>query len=223
MFFKKYGKVFFRLIIILALSFPFHLIAQDSTSFKRYAIQFQITENFQLKEFQGAFISGKYHFTKAHALRFGFTIGIDSKELTTEQKYVNDSWEENLNNNTKEYLFQINTQYIYYNDILDGVSLFLGTGPFLGYEYGESIRLTQTNPGRNELTNTDWSIGLKVIVGMEYFIISNLSFLAEYSPWFGYTYSKSEVKNGDISASRSILDGIELSAEEVKFGLSVYF
>jgi hypothetical protein len=46
----------------------------------KFALQFQITDNFQLSSFQGAILSGKYHFSSRDAVRLSLSLDFgDSK------------------------------------------------------------------------------------------------------------------------------------------------
>lgn len=51
---------------------------------KRFALQFQITDNFSLTDFQGTIFSGKYHFAKREAVRIGLSVSLGDSETETE-------------------------------------------------------------------------------------------------------------------------------------------
>lgn len=52
----------------------------------RFALMFQITENFKLSDFQGALISGKYHLSQKSAISLG--VGLDGYYSETNNKYL---------------------------------------------------------------------------------------------------------------------------------------
>ena len=50
----------------------------------KFALQFRITDNFSLSNFQGTILSGKYHFSKRDAIRLGISLSLSSSDSETE-------------------------------------------------------------------------------------------------------------------------------------------
>lgn len=215
--------------------------AEDLSDSSR-ALQFQITNNFQLTSFQGTVFSYKQHINKEAALRFGLSISVGGSNTDNTLKGIsvlNDSLIQNTlgNNDTKNNSVQLSAQLIRYFNPGAKLLLYGGAGPFLIYEHSfskteqlENITyLGPVNPARKSSTEskTDrWSPGIAGVLGVEWFAAKGISFTAEYGMQVSYTWGKNESKSvaySNINTANSKQEGWNLGANSVKFGLSLYF
>ena len=136
MFFQSFMKISFSLLfaslIFVSAGFSQSTSYLDSLDGK-FALQFQINENFSLSNFQGSVLSGKYHFSKRDAIRLGleFIFGDSESETVVNNLDTNVVAQrvEDINNLG----FTINSQYIHYIRGTDNISLFGGIGPYFRY------------------------------------------------------------------------------------------
>jgi len=221
------------LIILILLIVLINLIYAntDSTNtdskqnLKNYSIQFEIDSEFEVKSYLASFISLKYHFNKTSALRIGF--GLEYSETEGELgDYINyDHYRYPQDN--KRYKIDIYLQYMHYNEIKSNLYYFLGIGPFGGlsfskhslYRYGlyEEPQFTNIND-----TNDKWKLGISVLIGGEYFIISNISLLIETSMEAYYRKSKIEEKFIEWNMINRYETDSWIANPEVRFGISIY-
>jgi hypothetical protein len=84
---KKYHLIYFFSLLFFILTLTNTTSAQTSyldSLDGKYALQFQISENFTLSDFQGAILSGKYHLGKRSAIRLGLSINFDDSDSDRE-------------------------------------------------------------------------------------------------------------------------------------------
>jgi len=219
------------------------LFSQDSTknSLKKgsWSLQFQISNNFTLDEFQGSTISAKRHFSSNSALRFG--IGLTSvstdDEYTSSEIYNYSSFGEGK----REYTYNIiefNFYYLYYPNPEKKLNFYFGGGPSIGYsDYDDVQNSTEVNQDtifiettyNNEINS--YSIGIHGLLGVEWFVNRSISIHAEYLSSFTYEQEERELTSLRTSTNhednkrtlKTDKSGFELRANGVKFGLSVYF
>ena len=217
------------LISILLLTFTLNSFAQtDSSQIDlkgKWALQFQITSGFTLNEFQGGTFSGKYHFTNNSAIRFGLTSRYVSKdnELSQTIIYPDTTSKSDHDGELSSNAIEIALQYLHYFEMSNSISAFCGAG--LNY---------YTSPYSNELkdlkveTKTNFGYGLNLLMGVEWFVRSNIGINAEYGIRFGYSYEEYASErtysyNDEKRLSYSKSSGFALYSPRVKFGLSIYF
>jgi hypothetical protein len=213
--YKKYHLVFISLLIyFLSVS---NINAQTSyldSLDGKFALQFQISENFTLTDFQGAILSGKYHLSNRSAVRLGLSMKFSDSDA--EASFI--EFDSLLNNKTISsslFGFGINAQYLYYLQVWDVIGFYSGIGPFINYEFRE---ITSEDYSKGE----DLSIGLDAIAGVEWSFIKFMSFSAEYGFQFYYFYRTSNSKSNNSTSEATVKSWI-FSADQVKFGISVYF
>lgn len=178
--------------------------AQDTTknSLKqsKFALQFQIDNNFTLKSFQGNTLSFKYHIYDESAVRLGFSVN-GFVETNRQKNDIEVS-------RTKSYEFTINAQFIQYIKTFEDVSLYTGGGPLFFKRYN-----TTSSPGYENM----WYLGLSGILGIEWFFKKNMSLTAEYG--LSLIYSVRDEKYSDHYYSKEIILG---ENNMLKFGISIY-
>ena len=211
---KHVFQAFILLILFLNCSF---IYAQDSLDF---ALQFQIEEHFSIRDFHGTLISGKYHINQKSAIRIGIGFTLKNQDNKTEQKqFASNTWNEKMKKNISDYYMQINMQYLRYLSNIADTKLYIGAGPFWDYNSLENSNITLGFTEKNEF----WRIGLKIIIGIEYFVVKNISFSGEYSPSFCYFHNESHEKNDSSVYFRNTSSGYQIDNEKVRIGISIYF
>jgi opacity protein-like surface antigen len=203
------------------------LFAQDSTSLAgKYALQFQISQNFTLSNFLGSVISGKYHFTNNSAIRLGVTFSssmdndgqnIDYQNSTNSASYMAEQ-------NGKS--FDITAQYLVYPEVNKKILFYWGAGPRVAYTYSNNkTNHSSTGSPDNYITakTNSWTVGVLGSAGVEWFFTSQMSILAEYGLSYVYSYSKREKTEGVNDRITDKNHNYSFGASIVRFGLSVYF
>ncbi len=181
-----------------------------------FSIQFQITDNFSIKDFQGALFSVKYLLTNRSALRFGLGTDYIFAENTRDQAATVVLEEETFS-------LQVTGQYLYHVTE-NQLSLYTGAGPH--FEYYWRSRITTAQPiaqsefqetGRNQFSR--YGFGLNAVLGGEYFVTEYLSLMAEYGFLVQYRYGKV----ADKIAGDNKLKEYRFEPVQVKFGFSLNF
>jgi len=213
---KSHSLSLFSLLLIIISSFSL-TTAQSSyldSLDGKFALQFQISENFTLTDFQGAILSGKYHLSNKSAIRIGFSMNFSDSDGESNSTLF-DSLVSNKTNTSSLFGFGINAQYSYYLQVWDVIGFYSGIGPFINYEYRE---ITSENYSRGE----DIATGVDAIAGVEWSFIKFMSLSAEYGFQFYYFYRKSNNEGNNITSEATVTSWA-FGADQVKFGISVYF
>jgi hypothetical protein len=225
---KKYHLIYFFSLLFFILSLVSTTTAQTSyldSLDGKFALQFQISNNFQLSDFQGTTFSGKYHFGKRDALRLGVSLGFaDGSGQRDETFFDTDS---TLQGDIEENSLMINIrmQYIRYFVSTSEVGFYCGIGPFVNYQNMEQTEIQ--NPPLNyklERSLKQFSVGLDLIAGVEWMFSDIFSLSAEYGLLLYYfTYDDIYTYNyRPVKMSRSS-DSFRIVSNQVNFGISVYF
>jgi opacity protein-like surface antigen len=223
---KKYHLVFwFSLLfsILILANINAQTSYLDSLDGK-YALQFQINDNFNLSEFQGATLSGKYHLGKKSAIRLGLNISFDDSEIERES-IIRDTINYYESSKVNGVRFTINSQYINYLVAVNDIGFYLGAGPSIGFGHSEGeseYEITDSTVEKGSGSSNNFTIGLEVIAGVEWSFNRNMTLSAEYGMAFYYTYrkEKSEITTRKDERKMEIFG---LTANSINFGLSVYF
>ena len=218
---------------------------EDSVSLhkKRWALQFQVGNNFTLNSFQGSIISLKKTLSEKSALRIGVSFGTGvSANNQTMTRVPPDSNQDKRNYDNTIFDFNILSQYIKYLPLEDHVAGYYGIGPIVGYSFNKnktkyeylSAYNSYTSSGTITTTTKTWNIGANAVFGVEWFVRKNMSMSAEYaasliyskSKWVQkdeYSYSDNYSMGSNGYKTQGDSHGINLRANRVLFGLSVYF
>lgn len=224
--YKKYHLIYFFSLLFFILSLVSTTTAQTSyldSLDGKFALQFQINQNFSLSDFQGTTFSGKYHFGKRDAARLG--VSLDFEDGTGDWNITYFDIDSTAKADIDENSFSINLkmQYICYLINTNEISFYGGIGPSVEYSKRESVR--NYNPpidDKLEQSKENLKIGLDLIAGVEWMFSSNMSLSAEYGILFYYKSSEEKFRNESREANYT-LDSIGLSANHVNFGISIYF
>ncbi len=195
--------------------------AQDTTSLAgKYALQFQVSQNFTLSNFLGSVISGKYHFTNESAVRVGLGLSASMNNQTSGQESQSGVLESNAQS------IDLTTQYMITPVISENVRFYFGAGPKLGLNYSKYDNVT--NPSNHSQTSEKastkgYSVGVLCSAGVEWFFMNRMSLCAEYGLTYVYSYSKiNRNYNKSVSTEQKTYN-YSFNGNDVRFGLSVYF
>jgi len=203
-------------LLVFSILVP-NLIAQQTAQHEgKYALQFQIGQNFNLTSFQGATISGKYNFSEQDAVRLGVTINTNSQD--NNYLYNNSTWNQTASNSssTTDNNYMLSAQYLRNNYYDGSIVFYYGGGPNISYAFNLNTTFAYGSGTRS--ADTKWIYGLTGLAGVEWYFIKNMSLSAEYGITFNYY---DEVISGGGQENR--IKGTQYVPNSVKFGLSVYF
>ncbi len=202
--------------------------ARNSLRSGSWSLQFEVAEDFTLKDFNGLLLSIKKHTSAGKAFRLGLGISGSITDLDLTNIYQQDtlfqqfSRDADLDAQSIDFLLQ----YLSYPSPEADVNLFLGGGPLVRYShsgfksvYGGSI---------NESDQITWVAGAAFLLGAEWFATKSISFLAEYGLALEYQLRKSTNTYRTPSINYSSKNeqketSLRVSPAAVKIGLSVYF
>lgn len=190
----------------------------------KFALQFQINRDFQLSDFQGSTLSGKYHFSRRDAVRLGISINITDSDRDNSINEIDSSRVYYEDGDENRFDVRINTQYIRHISVMNDISFFAGGGPFVSFfssdeatkviGYGEEIDRNRTLDG--------FSFGLELILGVEWMFYDNMTLSAEYGINADYSKLDAKAVEGE-TIQESTVKSYNLNYNKIKFGLSIYF
>jgi len=218
----------FSATILLVFTFASILYSQtpsylDSLNGK-FALQFQIDDNFNLSSFQGTTLSAKYHFSCRSALRLGLSLELGDSQNDTKVSYFDTTLVRSSSDDSNRFGFTIKSQYIHYMRGTKDISFFGGLGPSFNYfKLTRNRDLVEDGTNRfSESDGTGFTIGVDIIAGVEWMFADKMALSAEYGLFFSYTSSENKNKDESLEAN-SEYESFNLSGNHINFGLSVYF
>mgnify|MGYP001432931219 CR=1 FL=1 len=220
---------------ILLLTFISNLFAQEDNSqidlTNKYALQFGISSNFTLSSFQGSTISAKYHFNNNSALRLGVTLSqseIDQK-FTATNEYPDTLYNSFDNDYSSSQQIYISLHYIRYLKTYNSIAMYYGGG-INYFTAPRNIESSSSNQSREASTinYTNFGVGISALIGVEWFVRSNMGITAEYGLGYEYSiYEKEEIYydnlHDNIFRYKTDRTNHNFTPSVVRFGLSVYF
>lgn len=226
------------IIFSALITFCFLLVSFGSAETKydldgKKAFQFGITNNFNLKDFQGGTVSFKKHYSNSKAWRLGLDLDFG---FHTDEGFssTNDTVRSIRDNSDNSQNINLRIQRLFYQNRTSRVKPFLGIGPMFGFRHSIGT-ITDESPiyeNIRESTSTtySWSLGITGLAGIEWFASPNISLLAEYSTDLAYKYRKHKLEtkyirpdNGRTSTGETTYKDLNFDPVYVRFGLSVYF
>ncbi len=222
----KYLFISLLLFAITAFNIPTHAQAAarlDSLK-NKFALQFQISQNFNLSNFQGNTFSGKYNIGNRSALRLGLSLDINNTEIEyTETRFDTTA---NFFGDSKSDMLSVTvkTQYIHYVPGLLDVAFFLGGGPFVTMASGTSETIdTAVDPAFSRKDDIDrFTAGLDFLIGVEWLFAEDMSLSAEYG--IRFSYFDNERSMTEQHRIRKVKEkAYRISRGDLNFGLTVYF
>lgn len=222
----KYLFICFLLLTFTAFNIPAHAQAAarlDSLN-NKFALQFQISDNFNLSSFQGTTFSGKYNVGCRSSVRLGLSINMN--DLTSKLTINPVDTSIILGGYSEQNVlgFNIRAQYIHYFPSEHNTAFYAGGGPFVGFTKGteesrETGYITQTKKAfETEIIST----GIDFLIGTEWMFSEYMSLSAEYG--IRFTYQSAESTRTEIFGETISKNTIyRISGGDVNFGLTVYF
>jgi hypothetical protein len=191
---------------------------------KRFALQFQITDNFSLTDFQGTIFSGKYHFAKREAVRIGLSVSFGDSETETELTRLDTAETDKSKQESKLFSITLSTQYQRYLSVADNISFFGGIGPFVTIfdRTMESIINEEGTDAKRKSQRKGFSTGADIILGTEWWFYKYISLSAEYGMKIIYSSATDELMDDTIKG-KSTLTSFGIFGNQVSFGITVYF
>ena len=205
---------------------------RNSLEAGRWALQFQIDNNFQLSTFEGSTFSLKKHTSDGAAWRLALSSSLNFSE--TENARVTDSDDDprsESDNSTQS--ISVSLMRILYPAPKATVNFFWGFGPGFGFSHNSSNSKSYSTGdamSETERTTDTWRAGVSGLLGVEWFPHRNISLLAEYESGFDYQWRKSTTERNvtgvptpSSTKDESKSTSFGWASNGVKFGLSVYF
>jgi hypothetical protein len=226
------------LLLTFQLSLSTFLFAQDKEEINlagKYALLFQIGSNFSLNNFESATIAGKYQLNQKSSIRLSLSLNMNNQDADNIIKNEGDlsSSQSKENISDDRFGYRIDAQYLCNTFIIEDLSFYFGGGPFVGYSSNNSEN--KKDPYYSNTTriiSVDYNslnTGIGITTGVEWFVKSNISLLADYSLDFGYdktTRNTIEEYFGDQTSkttSENSTSSFYIGNSYAKLGVSFYF
>lgn len=206
-------------LLLIALPASLHAAEPDSAATARpnslragaWALQFSITSGqfFDLDSFAGG-VSLKRHFSTRSAVRAGLSAS------------ASDGGGSNG--------YSVGTEFIYQRYLRPEAeaNAYWGVGPELDYSHRWTAQqVTDSLSVHNE--STQYSVGAKALLGVEWFASRVISLHAEYQVFWRHTHRETRRELTALGSGTVVVDSQETESWEfllndlVRFGLSVYF
>lgn len=187
-----------------------------------WALQFQITEDFTLDDFQGSIVSVKYHSSAKSAWRAGLELDFSSREESRERT-LSGVPQPGVNAEYSRSSATLGLQYVRYANPASKVVFLFGGGPFFGFD-NRSTEYTYEEPTPSPIEDSrdSWSAGVSGFVGVEWRVASRIGIHAEYGFEYEHAEITDEAERVDASETRSS-DSDSFGARTVLLGVSAYF
>jgi opacity protein-like surface antigen len=218
-----------RSIVTVALAFAVSMLglagaagAQDDTRPNSlvpgaWALQFRVSENFNLTSFEGNTISIKKQLSSGTALRFGLTpsVRMTSFEVSSDGDSLGVG-EEDLDS----FSLGLSLHWLRYVRPGSTVNLFWGGGPEVAYRHA-SRQIRVSIPIEED--NESWQAGLTGLVGVEWFATRSLGLHGEYGTSLSYTSDTTERRAESGTLFDTSHSAWSFVGQGVKVGASLYF
>ena len=185
----------------------------------RFALQFQVKNNFTIGSFQGSILSGKYVFKNGKMLRAGLSLSNDTEDNNSSQ--AKDTLINNNSSNHKKQTASFRLQYLFFFQGIENIYYYLGAGPYFGYSFEKDSNVQSSSIGYQKIIQ--W--GLEGAFGVEWFFDKKFSLSAEYDVLGYYARINKEssyVQYNSKYVNNSRIKKVVLSGS-VKLGISIYF
>lgn len=182
----------------------------------RWALQFGVTPNFTLGDFQGSLISAKKQDDERRAFRFGLEFDVQVSRMNTDRD-VNPDTERDRNSQ----FINATAQWIRYPVHEGDFRAYWGLGPTIGLGRDASSQEMSDMTNGSDSDDDDrlnLNGGAIGVLGVEWFLRSRLSLSAEYRAGLSYQYVRR-----DQGSTTDTQHAVSLGSRGVLFGVSVYF
>lgn len=211
--------------LFIFLILPLVSNAQDTTAVYSHlgkgnsALQFQVNSNFTLKSFSGTLISFQKILSQKNAVRWGLSLN------GSFQKVRSDSITPKKKGN---FGVTITMNYLWYAHLQHRIRFYYGLGPMVSFGYQNNWQYASDSKLKTQTVQTDESVGIEGVVGVEWFVNNHISLIAEYLPLVTIQHSFNVWRSHNGVDGSHERDGtttyvIDLRAEPVRFGVSLYF
>lgn len=179
-----------------------------------WALQFALAPNADIESFSGSALSVQRQFSATRALRLG--VALNGRFESFEADNGGSSREQDRDVQS----YELQSAYLAYLGGGNDIHAYAGAGPFLRYQQNER----SAESGTQEQEQETVAVGALGLLGVEWFVRSNLSLLAEYR--IDLEYARTTVTNSNDSPAP------DAEIEETRFsfggrgarvGISVYF
>lgn len=182
------------------------------------ALQFQISDNFNLNSFSGTLFSYKRHLSEDRANRIG---------LSLNSQYTTSDFPDNENDREDSITdLNLGMEYtrMHYTNPESEIKFYYGYGPGINFGYDRTV-IDETN---SKSTNQSVLYGISGIgyAGVEWFFHSSMSLHAEYRGAVRMSHRRvkqTTESNVNEDTNRLNSTSFSLGGDGVRFGLSVYF
>lgn len=226
-------KLIFVLILPLTL-----IIAQTNNEEKpidltgKFALMFQIDQNFDLNSFDGMSFAGKYFFSDALGVRLKFQTSYSEYDVSYSSANHENSTpnHESMTRNRDVVSYSFMPSIIYSAVNNNNLKFFIGGGPLVSYSNDERAEVTfeeMDEVGKANIWQKNYEIGLTFFANVEWFVTNSISLSAEYG--FEYSYLETENWTGYfndnelIDETSSKGDTKIFQSLPVSLGVSIYF
>lgn len=221
------AKTFLVSALLCAFAVSTGAYAQENTEILKNSVQFQVSDNFSIKNFDGYTFSYKYRFGPSSAFRVG--AGVSGYSNGDEKKSgYNDIWESIDQDDCIGYNIRIAMQYLKTVGSINNVEFYVGIGPQFSYAQ-ETVSYKDTYdpygyiPERKTRTT---KCGADVLGGVECPVSKSISIFGEYGLEFSYTWYKYTYTSPNKSRtykSEQTQDTFSAALGNARLGVSVNF
>lgn len=201
---------------------------------ERWALQFQIQNNFTLNGFQGGTLSLKHQFSPSYAQRLGVYISTSvSGDRRDNSNYPADTTNNQRKTNQNSERIDLILNFIGYPVSAGDVHFYYGAGPKISFSRNYSsvedntYYPTLTFGQVSTSTTISWAGGAAMCAGVEWFATKTISLTSEYQVNVIYSHGTTTNENVSLpsgsSSSASDQTNTFNTSSAVLFGLSAYF
>jgi len=208
-------------ILLIFLPFSLSLAQQEKSNdnplaTNSKALQFQISDNFNLASFSGSVISYKWQLSENRAKRIGVSLN--------NQFVTQDFPDADRDENTLFFNTSVEYTWLNYTDPTSDIKFYYGYGPVVSFRFNRN----ETDDENTNSTSRDvwYGAGATGFAGGEWFFHSSMSLHAEYRAGVQVLHQRfsrdieDSLGDEDINEYSTI---ISFGGNGVRFGLSIYF
>lgn len=224
--------------LLLLIFIPTHILFAQQEEEKpidltgKFALMFQIDQNFDLNSFDGMSFAGKYFFNNDWGVRLKFKTNYSEYDISSSYaNHENSSGNhESRTRNEDKVSYSFMPSIIYSPVNSNNLKFFIGGGPLVSYSNDERAEVDfqeMDEVGKTNIWQKNYEIGLTFFANIEWFVTKSISLSAEY----GFEYSYLETENWTryyrddelIDESSSKGNAKLFQSLPVSLGVSIYF
>ncbi len=200
-----------------------------------WSAQFEVGTFINSGSFEAFLVSIKYHPLRQSGIRVGF--GFNNSTSTGNDNYDNRDSVRTYPDNSKNLTFNFSADYLFYANPGSIIKMYFGGGPMYKYKKQENtandIFFNEAGTFENihKYNSENWSAGLNLVFGVEWFPFRKISLVAEYNSNFlwGKSRTTTDYSYSDPFSSPSKetyttdQNTSEIDINIVRLGISAYF